>query len=92
MATLFSTILQKSRNITATFLLCRPYCSTVKIKNRRNLFARISPFGDPSISISPILENWVQEGNSLDYKQLQRIIKTLRSSKRFSQALQVSLS
>ncbi|KEH19429.1 PPR containing protein, putative [Medicago truncatula] len=90
MATPFSTILQKSRNIAATFLLCKPYSSTVR--NRRNLFARISPLGDPSISISPILENWVQEGNPLGYKQLQRIIKSLRSSKRFSQALQVSLS
>ncbi|KAL5061813.1 hypothetical protein RYX36_023550 [Vicia faba] len=87
-STSFSAILQKSGNFTSTFLLCRSYCSTVT--NRKNLFSRISPLGDPSISISPILENWLQEGNSLDYQQLHRIIKTLRSSKRFNQALQVS--
>ncbi|CAL5196771.1 unnamed protein product [Lathyrus oleraceus] len=87
-STPFSAILQKSRNLTSTFLLCRPYCSTVT--NRKNLFSRISPLGDPSISISSILENWLQEGNPLDYQQLHRIIRTLRSSKRFNQALQVS--
>ncbi|PNY15258.1 pentatricopeptide repeat-containing protein mitochondrial-like [Trifolium pratense] len=89
-STSFSVIFKKSRNLTATFLLCRPYCSTSTVTHRKNLFSRISPLGDPSISISPILDNWIQEGNPLDSQQLYKIIKTLRTSKRFNQALRVS--
>ncbi|OIV99155.1 hypothetical protein TanjilG_01130 [Lupinus angustifolius] len=82
-----STMLHKSRNFISTFLLGRSYCST---PNRKNLYSRISPLGDPSISLVPVLDNWVQQGNTVYPFDLQRIIKTLRSRRRFSQALQVS--
>ncbi|XP_057458541.1 pentatricopeptide repeat-containing protein At4g21705, mitochondrial-like [Lotus japonicus] len=89
----FSAILRnKFHSFTATFQLLRPYCSastTVTI-NRRNLYSRISPLGDPSLSVVPVLENWLQEGHAVRDQELQRIVKTLRTRKRFTQALQVS--
>ncbi|KAK7313038.1 hypothetical protein VNO77_37382 [Canavalia gladiata] len=85
---LFSAIVHNSRNITANFLHSRLYCSTVT--NRRNLYSRISPLGDPSVSVVPVLNKWIEEGNAVNCLHLQRIIKILRSRKRFTQALQVS--
>ncbi|XP_061370611.1 pentatricopeptide repeat-containing protein At4g21705, mitochondrial-like [Gastrolobium bilobum] len=85
---LFSAILHKSRNFTSTFLLSKRCCSTDT--NPRNIFSRISPLGDPSINVVPVLDKWLEEGNAVDGLQLQRIIKHLRSRNRFTQALQVS--
>ncbi|XP_027356546.1 pentatricopeptide repeat-containing protein At4g21705, mitochondrial-like [Abrus precatorius] len=84
----FSAIVEKCGNFTANFLRRRLYCSTST--NRRNLYSRISPLGDPSISVVPVLDKWIEEGNAVNGPQLQRIIKILRSRKRFTQALQVS--
>ncbi|RDX83708.1 Pentatricopeptide repeat-containing protein, mitochondrial, partial [Mucuna pruriens] len=75
-----------SRNLAAIFLR---HCSTATT-NRRNLYSRISPLGDPSVSVVPILDEWIQEGNAVSGPHLQRIIKTLRTRKRLTQALQVS--
>ncbi|TKY66543.1 Pentatricopeptide repeat-containing protein mitochondrial [Spatholobus suberectus] len=75
-----------SRNLAAIFLR---HCSTAAT-NRRNLYSRISPLGDPSVSVVPVLDKWIQEGNAVNGPQLQRIIKTLRTRKRLNQALQVS--
>ncbi|OMO68728.1 hypothetical protein COLO4_29446 [Corchorus olitorius] len=49
------------------------------------LFRRISPLGNPSISIVPILDQWVAEGKPVDKKHhLQLCIKLLRQYKRYS--------
>ncbi|KAJ1408535.1 Tetratricopeptide-like helical domain superfamily [Sesbania bispinosa] len=90
-STPFSTILRNSHNFTtATFLLSRTYCSSTTVTNQNNLFSRISPLGDPCVSIVPVLDNWLREGNDVNDQQLQRIIKILRNKKRFNHALQVS--
>ncbi|TXG67007.1 hypothetical protein EZV62_008282 [Acer yangbiense] len=41
-------------------------------------------------SLAPVIDKWVQEGNQLKELEIQRIIRHLRSHKRYSQALQVS--
>ncbi|KAJ0028136.1 hypothetical protein Pint_36270 [Pistacia integerrima] len=62
------------------------------ISNSMNaLFRRISPLGDPKVSIVPMLDQWVQEGRTVDQLQLRDFIKRLRSFKRYSQALQMSM-
>ncbi|KAL2327679.1 hypothetical protein Fmac_021106 [Flemingia macrophylla] len=76
-----------SRNLAATFL--RRF-STVTTTNRKNLYSRISPLGDPSVSLVPVLDTWIQEGNAANGLELQRIVKILRTRKRLTQALQVS--
>lgn len=52
------------------------------------LYKRISPVGDHSISIVPVLDQWVREGRTVDKRELQLIIKELRLYKRFKHALE----
>ncbi|KAJ0807998.1 hypothetical protein HanLR1_Chr00c0860g0778051 [Helianthus annuus] len=58
-------------------------------RNDDNLYRRISPVGDPNISMIPILDQWEKEGKTVIYTQLFLIIKTLRKFNRFTHALQV---
>ncbi|XP_015954074.1 pentatricopeptide repeat-containing protein At4g21705, mitochondrial [Arachis duranensis] len=91
---MFSAILHKSRNSTSTFLQrSRIWFSSknqVKTTNRKNLYSRISPLGDPSVSVVPILDHWLLEGHAVKAPELHNIVKDLRSHKRFNQALEVS--
>lgn len=63
----------------------RSYYTTKRV----TLYSKISPLGDPSISLVPELENWVQHGNKVRVGELQRIIRDLRRRNRFGQALEV---
>ncbi|XAR55496.1 hypothetical protein NMG60_11035575 [Bertholletia excelsa] len=58
--------------------------------SKNSLYSRISPLGDPNVSLLPILDQWVEERGGIDRSELQRTIKMLRQFKRFTQALQVS--
>ncbi|XP_044495744.1 pentatricopeptide repeat-containing protein At2g20710, mitochondrial-like isoform X1 [Mangifera indica] len=63
-----------------------------RMSNSMNaLFGRISPLGDPKVSIVPILDQWVQEGRAVDKVQLRDFIKRLRSFRRYTHALQMSM-
>ncbi|KAL1567150.1 pentatricopeptide repeat protein [Salvia divinorum] len=55
----------------------------------RNLFSRISPLRK-DYDVVQVLDQWVAEGRKVHYIEFQRIIRDLRSRRRFSQALQVS--
>lgn len=54
-----------------------------------SLYRRISPVGDPNVSVVPILDQYIQEGRHLSKEELQRIVKELRDYKRFKHALEV---
>ncbi|KDP24137.1 hypothetical protein JCGZ_25794 [Jatropha curcas] len=54
------------------------------------LSRRISRAGDPSVSMVPILEKWLEEGNDIKLSELQKFIKQLRKFRRYTQALQIS--
>ncbi|KAL2455314.1 Pentatricopeptide repeat-containing protein [Forsythia ovata] len=56
----------------------------------KSLYRRISPLGDPNVSIVPVLDQWIREGNTVNKPQLQQIINELRFYKRFIHALEVS--
>ncbi|KAK1563811.1 hypothetical protein Q3G72_033233 [Acer saccharum] len=55
------------------------------------IYRKISPIGDPTVSIVPVLDQWVQEGGAVDKETLQVMIKELLSYKRFAHALQMSM-
>ncbi|KAJ0635464.1 hypothetical protein HanOQP8_Chr17g0651111 [Helianthus annuus] len=63
--------------------------STIKKKQPDNLYSRISPVGDPNVSVIPILEQWEKEGKSVVFSQIITIIKSLRKFNRYTHALQV---
>ncbi|KAJ8761442.1 hypothetical protein K2173_001573 [Erythroxylum novogranatense] len=54
------------------------------------LYSKISPLGDPKISVVPELDNWLDSGQKIRFAELQRIIRDLRRRNRFTQALEVS--
>ncbi|KAL0535062.1 hypothetical protein IC582_029376 [Cucumis melo] len=55
-----------------------------------DLYRRLSPVGDPNISIVPILDQWVSEGRPVQIVELRLIIKELRVYKRYKHALEMS--
>lgn len=54
-----------------------------------SLYKRISPLGDPNISVIPVLDQWVLEGRPVCREELRNIIKELRVYNRFKHALEV---
>lgn len=56
---------------------------------RFGLYKRISPLGDPKISIVPVLDEWRGEGNYTSKEELRGMIKELTKYKRFVHALEV---
>ncbi|KAK9089287.1 hypothetical protein Scep_028369 [Stephania cephalantha] len=68
------------------------YSTKTQISSSSNpdLYRRISPLGDPSIPISPVLDKWVEEGNSVDPLRIRSMIKQLREYRRFTHALEMS--
>ncbi|KAD7117910.1 hypothetical protein E3N88_05178 [Mikania micrantha] len=53
-----------------------------------SLYRRISPVGDPNISIIPVLDQWISEGRTVDKDSLDKIIKSLMKFRRFKHALE----
>ncbi|KAK4399111.1 hypothetical protein Sango_1386600 [Sesamum angolense] len=56
-----------------------------------SLYRRISPMGDPTVSVVPALDRWIGEGNIACRDELYGIIKELTAYRRFNHALEVSL-
>ena len=78
-----------SKALTRYALASRSY-HTTRLK-KATLYAKISPLGDPRISVESELDGWVQEGKKLRVAELQRIIRDFRKRNRFSQALEVRI-
>ncbi|XP_057455675.1 pentatricopeptide repeat-containing protein At2g20710, mitochondrial-like [Lotus japonicus] len=55
-----------------------------------SLFLRISRSGDPKTPMTPLLNQWVEQGRLVTQAELRFFIKQLRSYRRFSHALQIS--
>ncbi|CAK7327619.1 unnamed protein product [Dovyalis caffra] len=88
-STLFSSLINRTQNLAANAITRRSYSKKVTTQ-RNNLYSRISPLGDPSISLAPVLDQWVEEGKKVKDFELRSIVKGLRARKRFTQALEVS--
>ncbi|OVA14940.1 Pentatricopeptide repeat [Macleaya cordata] len=58
--------------------------------SKDTLYKRISPVGDPRVSIVPVLDKWIEEGKSVKREDLRSMIKQLRLYKRFKHALEIS--
>lgn len=63
---------------------------TLRCLNPNNLYSTISTVRDANLVV-PILDEWVSEGRKVKSIELQRLIRNLRSLKRYSNALQVLL-
>lgn len=56
----------------------------------RSLWNRVRAQKDPRVSVIPILEQWVGEGEPVYKPQLQFLIREIKGFKRFHQALEIS--
>lgn len=54
----------------------------------QNLYRRLTPAVD---SVVPVLDQWIEEGGTVDRRQLYCIIKEMRHYKRFKHALEISM-
>ena len=83
--------LKSNRHVSQT--LISNVCSVRSVYTGRfaniNLYSRISPLGTPNLSLVPVLDQWVEEGKKVRDVELHRIIRDLRSRKRYAQALEV---
>ncbi|CAI9087469.1 OLC1v1021545C2 [Oldenlandia corymbosa var. corymbosa] len=61
-----------------------------KRKEKETLYSKISPLGNPSIKVTPVIDQWVESGKRVRFAEILRIIHDLRKRNRFSQALEVS--
>ncbi|KAK3227119.1 hypothetical protein Dsin_006981 [Dipteronia sinensis] len=55
------------------------------------IYRKLSAIGDPTVSIVPVLDQWVHDGGAVDKGALQLMIKELRYHKRFAHALEMSV-
>uniref|UniRef100_A0A2P2NIU4 Pentatricopeptide repeat-containing protein n=1 Tax=Rhizophora mucronata TaxID=61149 RepID=A0A2P2NIU4_RHIMU len=89
MRSIFSTILKGRQSLTANAILQRTYSKEARTAPK-NLYSRISPLGDPSISVVPVLDQWAEELKEFKADEVRRTVKILRSNRRHKQALEAS--
>nr|GLL24112.1 pentatricopeptide repeat-containing protein At2g20710, mitochondrial-like [Ipomoea trifida] len=93
MKAFLSTLLNPNWKSAGQNALKRFYGSASSMQPRygsERLYRRISPVGDPNVSVLPILDQWIEEGKTADKVELQRIIKELTRFRRYKHALEVS--
>ncbi|GFZ15488.1 tetratricopeptide repeat (TPR)-like superfamily protein [Actinidia rufa] len=81
---MFTFLQRLNTNPNHHWVIIRTYCA------RNNLHSRISPLGSPTLSMVPVLDQWVHEGKLVRGFDLRRIIRDLRIRKRYTHALQIS--
>ncbi|OIT32731.1 pentatricopeptide repeat-containing protein, mitochondrial [Nicotiana attenuata] len=58
-------------------------------KEEDNLYQRLILHAHSTVSILPIIKQWVSEGKSVKYEDLKKAIKQLKALRRFKHALQI---
>jgi hypothetical protein len=71
------------------YKVLRAHSFSTSTQRKDSLKLRISRAGNPKVSIIPVIEQWLKEGNSIKQSDLQNFIKLFRGHRRFSHALQV---
>ncbi|CAH9059992.1 unnamed protein product [Cuscuta europaea] len=94
MKLLLSTILNSANVKSTVQSSLKRFCTSASSVKPRygsdRLYKRISPIGDPNVSVRPILDQWIEEGKHADKSDLHRIIKELTRFRRYKHALEVS--
>ncbi|XP_065873907.1 pentatricopeptide repeat-containing protein At2g20710, mitochondrial-like isoform X2 [Euphorbia lathyris] len=70
--------------------LTRSFSSSSAPVDSLPLIRRISRAVNPSVSIVPILQQWIDEGKNINLFDLQNSMRLLRKNRRYKQALQIS--
>ncbi|KAD7117911.1 hypothetical protein R6Q59_005068 [Mikania micrantha] len=59
-------------------------------KKKVSLYSKISPLGNPSLAMTPELDDWIETGKKVRLSEVKQIIHDLRKRRRFHHALEVS--
>ncbi|KAI3716929.1 hypothetical protein L1987_68166 [Smallanthus sonchifolius] len=59
-------------------------------KKKVSLYSKISPLGNPSLAMTPELDDWIKTGKKVRSSEVKQIIHDLRKRRRFHHALEVS--
>ncbi|XP_065874071.1 pentatricopeptide repeat-containing protein At2g20710, mitochondrial-like [Euphorbia lathyris] len=70
--------------------LTRSFSSSLAPVDSLPLMRRISRAVNPSVSVVPILQQWVDEGKNVNLFDLQNTMRLLRKNRRYKHALQIS--
>lgn len=80
-----------------TLIENRSYATATISRNEINnsskkisLYSRISPLGNPSLAMTPELDDWIEKGKKVRNSELKQIVHDLRKRKRYHHALEVS--
>ncbi|KAK6917539.1 Pentatricopeptide repeat [Dillenia turbinata] len=76
--------------ISYSLFFSKPISNSSLVRPRKSLYGKISEIGNPNVSIVPILDQWVQEGNKVEAHELRDFIKEFRYFRRYHHALQIS--
>ncbi|KAJ8534891.1 hypothetical protein K7X08_016619 [Anisodus acutangulus] len=83
-----SNSISAQRNVFNRLYISTPSSHLYRPNNGDTLYRRISPLGDPNASITPVLDQWIEEGKPVVKEELQNIIKVLRGYRRYKHALE----
>ncbi|KAK9064248.1 hypothetical protein SSX86_015628 [Deinandra increscens subsp. villosa] len=64
--------------------------SNTSSKKKVSLYSKISPLGNPSLAMTPELDDWIEKGKKVRLSEVKQIIHDLRRRRRFHHALEVS--
>ncbi|KAK1422661.1 hypothetical protein QVD17_17947 [Tagetes erecta] len=59
-------------------------------KKKVSLYSKISPLGNPSLAMTPELDDWIETGKKVRASEVKQIVHDLRKRRRFHHALEVS--
>ncbi|XP_019225333.1 PREDICTED: pentatricopeptide repeat-containing protein At2g20710, mitochondrial-like [Nicotiana attenuata] len=63
--------------------------SSAAQKEEDDLYQRLLPYAPSTVSMTPIINQWIREGKTVEYTVLKKAIKQLRAYRRFKHALQI---
>ncbi|TXG55169.1 hypothetical protein EZV62_020425 [Acer yangbiense] len=97
-STKFFPLLQQNRRNHSGVLLSSLFSNRAKTQTQtitqsspsKLLYDRIQTIRDPKISVVPVLDKWVGEGNTVDTRKLHNLVRAMKEFKRFHHALEIS--
>lgn len=81
------TLIEIRQFTTAT--ITRNEIETKSTRKKASLYSKISPLGNPSLTMTPELDDWVEKGKKVRHSELKQIIHDLRKRRRSHHALEV---
>lgn len=84
--------ISSTRVLASLFFSTKTPTKPLSSSHSTTLCRRIEAIRDPRVSIVPVLDQWVKEGNTVDKHHLVSLVRLMKDYKRFKHALEVFIS